>query len=116
MTEPEVFAEGGYEGGDALLKSLIASAGFIGKLLDSVFQALVCGPGLFSQVPYADAQLIDTAIGIAPQSLVLVAVFAPLLRDSSGDVLDAVKALFVSHARPFSRFNFSLLTSHNAVR
>jgi hypothetical protein len=102
MAQPEVFALGRYEGGNALLESLIGSSGFIGKLLDPVFQALVCCTGLLSQVPYADAKFRDLALGIAPEHPGLLAILAPLLRYTGSDVFDAVEAFVASHDRPYS--------------
>jgi hypothetical protein len=97
MALPEMFAERRNEVGNALLQSLIRGASFIGMLLDSVFQALVCGPGFFGEVPYAEAQFSDLALGVAPQSPGLFAVLAALLNDAGGDVFDAVEAFVAGH-------------------
>ena len=73
MALPEMFAKSRDQrpnavakGIDAFAKVLVCRTGFIRKLLDSVYQALVCGPRFFGKVPYAQAQFSNLALRIAP--------------------------------------------------
>jgi hypothetical protein len=81
-------------GGAGLLRELCDGvAGLFRELLDAFLQAAI---GL-AELYQPGAELVELALGVAPEASVFLPVLSALLGDSGGEVLDSIEPFFGGH-------------------